>query len=154
MRNSESGLEVKRRHWRYPSTRQRGIYTLKAYQWSHFLNLLQDWLGEVCKVRVNSPGRCWDGRIRSPILGFPAGVRFLFCVQRGELLTLHFGVNCCKWPLALRAGNEIYGNRQFATRLDGWVIWKPGILSSPTERALWHVADRRRQLCGLRDLQR
>ena len=65
MRNSEPGaLEVKRRllDGRIKVHVKGVVCNLGVFNnGSHFLNLLQDWLGEVCKVRVNSPGRCWDG---------------------------------------------------------------------------------------------
>ena len=96
MRNSEPGaLEVKRRllDGRIQAPVKGVVWYSKGVfnNGSHFLNLLQDWLGEVCEVRVNSPGRCWDGLDPEPDfwVSFSRGeVSFLRPKRRTSHITL------------------------------------------------------------------
>ena len=152
MRNSEPGaLEVKQRlaDRRIESPVKGVVWYSKGVfnNGSHFLNLLQNWLGEVQEVRLDSPGRCWDGVDPEPDFH----VRF----SRGEATFLaakeenfsHYTVELVAVNGRLRyeqAGALIIWQQAFSdpvcagyTILDSQEI----VIKTDYERSLWHVAD-------------
>ena len=152
MRNSEPGaLEVKQR-----LSDRRIESPVKGVVWyskgvfnngSHFLNLLQNWLGEVQEVRVDSRGRYWDGVDPEPDFH----VRF----SRGEVTFLaakeenfsHYTVELVAVNGRLRyeqAGALIIWQQAVSDPIcAGYTILdsSENVIKTDYERSLWHVAD-------------
>lgn len=152
MRNSEPGaLEVKQRlsDGRIESPVKGVVWYSKGVfnNGSHFLNLLQDWLGEVQDVRVDSRGRLWDGVDPEPDFH----VRF----SRGEATFLaakeenfsHYTVELLAANGRLRyeqAGALIIWQQAVSDPIcaDYIILDSSGIdIKTNYERSLWHVAD-------------
>jgi predicted dehydrogenase len=152
MRNSEPGaLEVKQRlsDGRIESPVNGVVWYSKGVfnNGSHFLNLLQNWLGEVQDVRVDSPGRCWDGVDPEPDFH----VRF----SRGEATFLAAKEeNFSHYTVELVAAN----GRLRYEQAGALIIWQQAVsdpvcagytsldssgivIKTDYERSLWHVAD-------------
>ena len=152
MRNSEPGaLEVKQRisNGRIESPIKGVVWYSKGVfnNGSHFLNLLQNWLGDVQDVRVDSPGRCWDGVDPEPDFH----VRF----SRGEATFLaakeenfsHYTVELVAVNGRLRyeqAGALIVWQQAVSDPVcAGYTILdsSENVIKTDYERSLWHVAD-------------
>ena len=152
MRNSEPGaLEVKQRllDGRIKTPVKGVVWYSKGVlnNGSHFVNLLQNWLGEVHKVRVDNAGRSWNGVDPEPDfhLSFSRGdVSFL--AAREE--------NFSHYTVELVAAN----GRLRYERAGALIIWQQTIrdpiftdytildssehvINTKYERSLWHMAD-------------
>lgn len=156
MRNSEPGaLEVKQRlsDGRIESPVKGVVWYSKGMfnSASHFLSLLQNWLGEVREVRVDSRGRCWDGVDPEP--------DFHVSFSRGEVTFLagkeenfsHYTVELVAVNGRLRyeqAGALILWQQAASDPIcAGYTILDSleHVIKTAYERSLWHVAD---QLAG------
>jgi predicted dehydrogenase len=152
MRNSEPGaLEVKQRilDGRIKSPIKGVVWYSKGMfnNGSHFLNLLQNWLGEVQKVRVDSIGRYWEGVDPEPDFH----VRF----SRGEVSFLaakeenfsHYTVELVAMNGRLRyeqAGALIIWQQAVSDPVcAGYTILESSgiVIKTDYQRSLWHVAD-------------
>jgi len=152
MRNSEPGaLEVKQRlaDRRIESPVKGVVWYSKGVfnNGSHFLNLLQNWLGEVQEVRLDSPGRCWDGVDPEPDFH----VRF----SRGEATFLAAKEeNFSHYTVELVAAN----GRLRYEQAGALIVWQQAVsdpvcagytvldssgivMKADYERSLWHVVD-------------
>ena len=152
MRNSEPGaLEVKQR-----LSDGRIELPVKGVVWyskgvfnngSHFLNLLQSWLGDVLEVRVNNPGRFWEGVDPEPDfqVKFSGGL-VSFLAAKEENFS-HYTVELVGANGRLRyeqAGASIIWQQAVSDPVcAGYTILDKSEIVIKTDygRSLWHVAD-------------
>jgi len=152
MRNSEPGaLEVKQRllDGRIQSPVKGLVWYSKGVfnNGSHFLNLMQNWLGDVLCVRSYSDGRCWNGMDPEP--DFKATFRkgeILFLAAREENFS-HYTAELLAVNGRLRydqAGAAIVWQKATSDALfaDYMILDEPGvIIKTDYHRSLWHVVD-------------
>lgn len=152
MRNSEPGaLEVKQRisDGRIRSPLKGVVWYSKGVfnNGSHFLNLLQNWLGEVREWRIDSYGRYWEGVDPEP--------DFFVRFRRGEATFLAAKEeNFSHYTVELVAAN----GRLRYEQAGALIIWQQAVsdpvcagytvldssdivIEADYERSLWHVAD-------------
>ena len=152
MRNSEPGaLEVNQRllDGRIKSPVKGVVWYSKGLlnNGSHFLNLLQNWLGEVLDVRVDSLGRCWEGTDTEPDfhVSFSRG-DVTFLAAREENFS-HYTVELVAVNGRLRydqAGARILWQGNVSDPVfAGYTILDSSekVIKTDYERSLWHVAD-------------
>lgn len=114
---------------------------------SHFLNLLEYWLGDVTDFRVIEPGRLWDGLDPEPdlVLSFQRG-RVFFLAAREENFS-HYTVELVAPNGRLRyeqGGERVFWQGAIKdAACDGYTILDPAeeIVTTDFARVQWHVAD-------------
>lgn len=114
---------------------------------SHFLNLLQSWLGEVLEVRVYDSGRCWDGIDPEPdfhVSFSRGGVTFLAAKEENFS---HYTIELVapNGRLRYEQGGALI---QWQAAVDdllcaGYTVLETSenTIKSDYARALWHVAE-------------
>lgn len=173
MRRSDRGVvEVKRRL-------NEGLigHPIKGVVWyskglfnngSHFLNLLQYWLGEITDFRILAPGRLWDGHDPEPDVAvfFQRGTVFFLAAREEDYS--HYTVELVTSNGRLRyeqGGERIFwqGTVKDAA-CEGYTILDPvgETIDTDFARVQWHVVDqlaaslhgRQAQICsGVEALQ-
>lgn len=152
MRNSEPGaIEVKQRLFdgRIESPVKGVVWYSKGVfnNGSHFLNLLENWLGKVLKIRVDNLGRCWDNVDPEPDfhVSFSRG-EVSFLAAREENFS-HYTVELVAVNGRLRyeqAGALIMWQQAASDPVcTGYTILDSSVKEIKTdyERSMWHVAD-------------
>lgn len=152
VRRSEPGAaEVKRRLLKGDITRP-----VKGVVWyskglfnngSHFLNLLQDWLGDVRKVRVIESGRLWDNWDPEPdlMVAFAEGSA-CFLAAREENFS-HYTIELIAPNGRLRyeqgGGRILWQATTADAACQGYTVLDPveEIIKTDLARVQWHVAD-------------
>lgn len=115
---------------------------------SHFLNLLQYWLGDVTEFQVVAPGRLWDGRDPEPdvALTFARGTKAYFLAAREENYS-HYTMEFVAANGRLRyerGGEEVLWQKTTADpAVEGYTVLDIAAETIPTglAQAQWHVAD-------------
>jgi predicted dehydrogenase len=167
MRRSDRGVvEVKRRL-------SEGLIDLpaKGVVWyskglfnngSHFLNLLQYWLGDVTGFRVIEPGRLWDGIDPEPdlTLSFLHGTVFFLAAHEEDFSHYTAELVAPNGRLRYEQGGEkiLWQGTVKDAACDGYTILDASeeIIETNFSRVQWHVADqlaacvqgRQAQLCS------
>jgi predicted dehydrogenase len=115
---------------------------------SHFLNLMQFWLGDVIEFQVAAPGRLWDGRDPEPdvALTFARGTKAYFLAAREENYS-HYTMEFIATNGRLRyerGGEEVLWQKTGADpAVEGYTVLDAAVETIPTglAQAQWHVAD-------------
>ncbi len=114
---------------------------------SHFLNLLQEWLGRPLKCNIHSTGRCYNGNDPEPDFSITFEKGDVTFIAANEESYSHYTVELVSASGRLRyeqAGSDIrWQSAKKDPVCDGYTILEPREhrIDSQLDKAQWHVAE-------------